>query len=170
MKKILFLLVAAAFVIGSCHKGEEKQINKRFEIIRNHKWKLVSQTINGVDQPISDCESGNYWVFKADEYGYEANVTCGDTQVVVVDSTNNNGTDTTKGAGTAHKASATPTQIDFTWSITGDQRYCYIKDFGVPGNNIDWFFVYMDDTKFDVTGNYEVNGTDYAYHKYFVAE
>lgn len=169
MKKVLFFLVAATFVLGSCNKSGDKSILKRFEVIRNHKWKLVSQTINDVDQPISDCESGNYWVFKADEYGYEANVTCGDTQVVVGDTTSNTGTDTTKGAG-MHKASATPTQIDFTWSITGDQRYCYIKDFGTPGNNIDWFFVHMDDTKFDVTGNYQVNGYNYTYHKYFVAE
>ena len=167
MKRILLALVAIAWISGSCHKG--KEILKRWEILRNHKWKLVSQTINDVQQPLDECEADNYWAFKGDEYGYEANVTCGDTQVVVGDTTNNtNGTDTTI-KRPAHKASANPAQIDFLWSVTGDQRYCYIHDFGVPGHDIDWFIESMDDTKFHVSGNYKVNGVNYVFHRYFEA-
>ncbi|OJW80927.1 MAG: hypothetical protein BGO69_19785 [Bacteroidetes bacterium 46-16] len=170
MKKILFIactIAAVAVIFSACKKTEK--FGKRFETLRNHTWHLESQTINGADQPLNDCEAGNYWVFKGDEYGYEANVTCGDTQVVVGDTTSNNGGDSTIKRPQG-KASATPTQIDFTWSVTGDQRYVYIKDFGTPGNDIDWLIVSMDETKFHVQGRYTVNEVNYFYDKYFVAQ
>jgi hypothetical protein len=171
MKKIVFVIftvAAVAMILNACKKTEK--YGKRFETLRNHKWHLQSQTINGADVPLNDCEADNYWIFKGDEYGYEANVTCGDTQVVVnPDTTGNNGTDTTIKRPLG-KATATPAQIDFTWSVTGDQRYVYIKNFGVPGNDIDWFIVSMDDSKFHVTGTYVVNGVNYFFERYFVAE
>ena len=170
MKQLLFAVCALLLTLSACDKKGDEKIGKRFEMLRNHKWKLVSQNINGSDQPLNDCEVGNYWVFKGDEYGYEANVTCGDTQVVVGDTTNN--TDTVKPAkpATGGKASANPAQIDFTWSVTGDQRYVYIKNFGTPGNDIDWEFVSMDNTKFHVRGNYKVNDVNYVFEKYFEAQ
>lgn len=170
MKKLLFAVCAFTIVLSACDKNEK--IGKRFEILRDHQWRLVSQNINGADQPLDECETGNYWVFKADEYGYEANVTCGDTQVVVIDTTGN-GTDTTivtKPQNKSTVTTATPTQIDFTWSVTGDQRYIYIKNFGTPGHDIDWEIVSMDNSKFHVKGNYIVNDVNYVFEKYFEAK
>ncbi len=164
MKKVLFAVCAFTIVLSACDKKEK--IGKRFEILRDHEWRLVSQTINEADQPLDECEAGNYWVFKADEYGYEANVTCGDTQVVVPDTTNN-GTDTITTAKPQHKGTANPARIDFTWSVTGDQRYIYIKNFGTPGHDIDWEIVSMDNAKFHVRGTYQVNDVNYAFEKYF---
>lgn len=61
MKKSLFIaLTLFVFLLSSCKKDEAKS---RSEMLTGAKWKVSSQKLNGVVEPLEDCSKDDFMIF-----------------------------------------------------------------------------------------------------------
>jgi len=152
MKNILY--VSLAFVLFSA--CSRPNIGIRNQTLSNHSWKMTEDEENGVEIALRPCDLDKEYYFYGTFNGtvFEGPEVCDSITVVNPDGT------------TSVEA---PQELDFTWSVTGDQRYILLKGFGTPDYDPEWQIISMDDHSFHIKGIDHRDGGTVTYYKTFVA-
>lgn len=153
MKHILYFSLALLTITAACNRPN---IGIRNRTLSKHSWRLTEQQENGVEIPLRPCDLDNEYYFYGTFNGtmFEGQQSCDSATIA---------------NGDGSTSTVAVQEIDFTWSVTGDQRYILIKGFGNPDYNPEWQILSMDDHSFHVKGMDHVNGTTVTYYKTFVA-
>jgi len=157
MKNILFISILGIVAFSACSKKNNinGNIGNRDEILTSRHWQITSKKANNSYVDIKSCEKDNYFVFETSGNGRweEGNNNCF--------AISNSGSDST--------GAPIPTATYFTWSITGDQRIIYIKNFGKDGYNPEWQITNMDYSSLDVRTSQRVDNETVVYDIHLVA-
>lgn len=152
MKKNIFLLapVFLFLALASCTKESRHnyEIGDRLKMIQGTKWRITNIVDNGVSAP-ADCRNDDIWVFNVNGEGYidDGGISCG-----VMDS------------------------LAFAYSITGDQRFLYLRDmaaktygsYHTDSERLDTEITYMTSTELGI--KYYDQGTNPSTsHQYEIA-
>ncbi|MBS1772312.1 MAG: hypothetical protein JST82_05595 [Bacteroidetes bacterium] len=187
MKNILFIALVAILATTSCHKhnGITNDFGNRWTMLVSKHWIISSREVNGVSSPITDCKRDNYYVFDENGLGRweEGAVNCFDT-VSTNGGGNNGGNGGSNGNGggngggtngggsdSSNKTTVTnpvQTYTEFTWSMTGDQRAIYMKNFGRTGYNPEWTIEDMKEDRLDVRSVEHIDGAIVVYNLHLV--
>jgi hypothetical protein len=153
MKNILLSSLVIIATLAACNRPN---IGIRNQTLSKHSWKLTEQQENGVEIPLRPCDMDNEYYFYGTFNGtmFEGPQTCDSATVV---------------SGDGSVTTVPVQEIDFTWSVTGDQRYILIKGFGNPDYNPEWQILDMSDQSFHVKGIDHRNGATITYYKTFEA-
>jgi hypothetical protein len=151
MKRLLLLIIPIASLLSGC----QKYIGIRNQTLSRHNWKMTEHLENGIDV-LKDCEKDDTYYFYGNQSGKvdEGNNICDSTIVV---------------GSQGQDSIVAMHQLDFGWSVTGDQKIIYLYHFGDPNYNPGWTILDMDETKFHIKGIDQRNGITITYYKTFEA-
>lgn len=162
MKKLILIIVALTPLLEACNKGNlgGGEIGFRRRMLVAHNWRMTKIRINGETVSLPDCERDNVYNFNDNENGYmdEGGSKCDSATSVLITGAPQ---PSTEDGGVLQR-------INFQWSVTGDQRYIYIKNFGSTDYNPEWLIYDMNENQLIVQGKDIRDGYNYSYEKTFV--
>lgn len=175
MKNLLILLTASGILFAGCDRVKLKgdKVGERYKMLSNHPWKMTRLYEGGREVALESCKLDDVYTFNFDGWGnmHEGATKCGVTNPA--DTTNPSDTDVIVGKSSAAIADniqydASGMQINFNWTVVGDQRQILISDFGNADNDPVWEVEEMDENFLRVRGAEMRNGQFVAYIKEFV--
>jgi len=84
MKHLFLFLMASTLVFTSCNKDDDNDSASNEEKIVGT-WQFTSESLNGVEVPVEDCELLDFYTFNEDNTGLNTYNDCDDTNIENID-------------------------------------------------------------------------------------